>query len=74
MCEICRQNPCVSRYPNHVPPRAAHVCDFCKEGIHAGEEYLVNADGLYRHYDCFYHFDDIVKWLGFVINTMEDDE
>lgn len=72
MCDICFQNPCLPQCPNYEPPRATHYCSICHEGIHDGEEYIVNDDGDYRHYDCFYGIRDLLEWLGYNVKTMEE--
>ena len=60
--------------PNYEPPKPNHYCDVCGEGIYGGEEYIVNDDGEYRHYDCFQGMRDLLVWLGYEIKTMEDEE
>ncbi len=72
MCSICHCNPCNSRCPNYVPPKARHYCSICGEGIHNGEEYIENDNGEYRHYDCFYGIRDLLEWLGYEVKTMEE--
>lgn len=59
--------------PNYEPPKTSHYCDICGEGIYRGEEYIVNDDGEYRHYDCFRGIRDLLEWLGYEIKTMEDE-
>lgn len=39
MCEICRKSPCDSRCPNADSPIITK-CDWCREDIYAGEEYI----------------------------------
>ena len=72
MCSICKQNPCHSRCPNYLPPKATHYCSSCGDGIYKGEEYIENLDGDYRHYDCFQGIRELVEWLGFKVKTMEN--
>ena len=60
------------RCPLYVPPKASHYCSACGQGIYSGEEYIVNDEGEYRHYDCFYGARDLLDWLGCEIKTMED--
>lgn len=55
-------------------PKAFYYCSACGQGIFDGEECIVNDDGDYRHYDCFYGAKDLLDWLGYEIKTMEDDE
>lgn len=72
-CEICngliKHNP---RCPNYTPPEANHYCSVCGEGIYSGEEYIMNDDNEYRHFDCFYGMRDLLEWLGYGIKTMEE--
>lgn len=72
MCELCKRILCHPRCPNYVPPKANHYCSICEEGIHNDEEYIVNKDNEYRHYDCFYDMKDLLEWLGYEIKTMEE--
>ena len=59
--------------PNYESPKTKYYCDICGEGIYEGEEYIINDDGEYRHYDCFQGMRDLLVWLGYEIKTMEDD-
>lgn len=72
-CEICngliKHDP---RCPNYTPPKTARYCSVCEQGIYNGEEYIVNDDNEYRHYDCFYGMRDLLEWLGYEIKTMEE--
>lgn len=60
------------RCPNYIPPKASHYCSSCGDGIYDGEEYIVNLDCEYRHYECFDGMRDLLEWLGFDIKTMDD--
>ena len=60
------------RCPLYISPKASHYCSACGQGIYSGEEYIVNDEGEYRHYDCFYGTRDLLDWLGYEIKTMED--
>ena len=73
MCDFCRQNPCHSRCPNYKPPRAKYYCSYCGEGIFPGEEYIEKLNGDHCHYDCINRIRDLLGWLGFEIETMEDE-
>lgn len=73
-CEICGKELIHDkRCPNYEQPKALHSCDYCGEGIYDGEEYIVNDNGDYRHYDCFYGIKDLLEWLGYEIKTMNED-
>lgn len=73
MCRICGFSKCPSGCPNYEPPKACHYCSICEDGILEGEEYIVNEDGEYRHWDCFCGMRDLLEWLGYEIKTMEDE-
>ena len=60
------------RCPLYIPPKASHYCSACGQGIYSGEEYIMNDECEYRHYDCFYGARDLLDWLGYEIKTMED--
>lgn len=72
MCEICRQIPCHSRYPNYVPLKTTHYCSICGDGIYDGEDYIENQDGEYIHYECVQGIRQLLEWLGYEVKTMED--
>lgn len=66
-----------NRCPLYTPLKATHYCSICGEGIYAGEEYVKNDDGDYRHYDCFHNLTtirELLDWLGYQIKIMEDDD
>lgn len=74
-CKYCggviAHNP---RCPNYIPPKVAHYCSVCGEGIVNGEEYIENFNGEYRHLECFYATRELLKWLGYEVKTMEDED
>lgn len=72
MCRICFHDKCPSGCPNYIPPKSIYYCSVCGEGICEGEEYIVNDDGEYRHYDCFQGMKDLLEWLGYEVKTMEE--
>lgn len=66
-CDECIMNgECKSRCPDCVPPKPSHYCPICNNGIYNGEQYIVNVNGEYAHYNCLYKLssDEIIKWLG----------
>lgn len=65
-------NPCHSKCPNYIPPKATHYCSSCSDGIYEGDEYIENLDGEYRHYDCFNSIRELVEWLGGKMRIMEE--
>lgn len=56
MCSVCYQTPCDSRCPNATPPKALHDCDYCNEGIEAGDK-MVHINGAYYHLECLEDMD-----------------
>ena len=73
ICEYCNySNGHHPGCPNYEPPKTNHYCSICHEEIYDGEEYIVNDDGDYRHYDCFYGIRDLLEWLGYNVKTMEE--
>lgn len=72
MCTICLRDKCPSGCPNYTPPKTIYCCSVCGEGIYEGEEYIVNDDGEYRHYDCFQGMRDLLEWLGYEVKTMDE--
>ena len=61
-----------SRHPDYIPPKTNHYCSICKEGIQNGEEYIVNDDNDYAHWECVDYAKDLAKFLGYEIKEMED--
>lgn len=73
MCDICKMYPCHYRCPNYKPSQAVHYCTFCGDGIYNGEEYCVNIDDEYAHYDCLCNLStrNLLDWLGDKIMSMD---
>ena len=72
-CDVCgRTGSHDSRCPNYVPPKADHYCSICGDGIYKGEEYLGNPDGEYIHYECIQGLRQLLEWLGYKIQTMDE--
>ena len=74
MCDICGNLPCVSRCPNHIIPKTSHYCPVCGEGIFNGEEYIENDCGEYAHWECVDYGRDLVKFLGYEIKEMDEED
>lgn len=72
MCDLCGHNPCLKNCPNYTPPKVDAYCTVCGEGIYDGEEYIKNAQGEYRHWECFRGMRELVSWLGYDVKTMGD--
>ena len=62
------------RWPLYIPPKATHYCSICGEGIYDGEEYIVNDDGEYAHWDCVDYGRDLAKFLGYKVREMNEEE
>lgn len=73
MCSECRQVPCHSRCPNYKPRKSKYTCSKCGEGIQIGEEYIVNDNDDYSHWECVNYAKDLAKFLGYEIKEMEDE-
>lgn len=50
------------------------MCVICGDGIQIGEEYIVNSINEYAHFDCVDYSRDLVKFLGYKIDYMEDED
>lgn len=71
MCSECRRiigHDC--RCPKYIYPPASHRCEICDEGIYEYEEYIVNDNDEYIHYDCIQNDRELIDWLGYEIRTM----
>lgn len=73
MCEICNHTPCLIGCPNYEPPKPHYYCSICGEGIINGEEYIKNTAGQYAHYDCVNTVRDVLDWLGYKVEVMNED-
>ena len=73
-CEYCGQIPHDSRCPNYIETKKFHHrCSVCGKGILIGEEYIVNDDGDYAHWDCIEYMSDLLKFLDYQVLIDEDD-
>ena len=73
-CEYCGLT-CgehLNRCPNATLLQPRCTCSLCKEGIQNGEEYIVNDDNDYAHWECVDYAKDLAKFLGYEIKEMED--
>lgn len=72
-CEYCRREGWhYSGCPLYEEPKYIHYCSVCEEGIDNGEEYIVNEDNEYAHYDCVSYGRDMANFLGYEIKQMEE--
>ena len=62
-----------ARCPYAPMRKTKYYCSICKEGIFNGEEYIVNDDDKYAHFECVDYGRDLAKFLGYEIREMEDD-
>lgn len=60
--------------PNYSPTTSNYYCSICGEGILNGEEYIVNDNGDYAHWECVDYPRDLIKFLGYDVKEMEDDD
>ena len=73
-CKYCRRiDGHHSSCPNYIPPKTNHYCSICNEGIFNGEEYIVNDNDDYAHWECLDYAKDLAKFLGYEIKEMEDE-
>lgn len=72
-CEICGKDTSHNPHcPYYIPKKSTHYCSICGEGIYNGEEYVKNDNNEYSHYDCFYGTRNLLEWLGYRIEIMEE--
>lgn len=74
MSNICGFEKCPSSCPNYIPSKTTYYCSICNEGIYDGEEYIVNHNGEYAHWECVNYAKELAKFLGYEIKEMEDDD
>ena len=73
-CEYCKcEVEHLSSCPNADEPIYEHECSICGEGIYEGEQYVLNDDGEYAHYDCP-SMKELIDFLGYEILTMRGDD
>ena len=60
------------RHPDYILLKTRYYCSICDEGIQSGENYIVNDDGDYAHWECVDYAKDLAKFLGYEIKEMED--
>ena len=62
------------RCPLYIKPRAHYYCSICGDGIYNGDEYIVNDDYEYVHWECVDYARDLAKFLGYEIKELDDIE
>ena len=62
------------RCPNYVPPNNGYYCSVCGDAIQNGEEYIKNDCGEYAHWECVDYARDLVKFLGYDVKEMENED
>ena len=73
MCNICGNNPCLTRCPN-FHQKCNYLCCYCGGGILGGQDYLRNSEGQYIHRDCIPCTDYLIDWLGYCVETMDEED
>lgn len=73
ICEYCRQNLHHPHCPLAPEPKSKYCCSICGNGIFNGEEYIVNNNDDYAHWECVDYAKDLAKFLGYEIKEMEDE-
>lgn len=58
---------------NVIFQKVSHYYSAYGQGIFAGEEYIKNFNGEYKHYNCIYGIRNLVEWLGFNIKIIESE-
>lgn len=62
------------RCPNYIPPRTRHYCSICGECICDGEEYIENYVGDYVHLECICDVEWLIRWLGYEVKIIKNEE
>lgn len=74
-CEFCHRDfGHTVGCPNYILPKCKHYCSICGDGIYNGDEYIKNDNEEYIHWDCWQSCRDLVKWLGYEIKTMDEND
>ena len=71
-CKYCKAYSC-NRCPDYIPPKTNYYCSICGEGIYDGEEYIVNEENEYAHYECVSYGRDMAEFLGYNIRKMNEE-
>lgn len=73
-CEYCHR---VSGHhhmcPNYEIPETNCYCHKCGEMINVGDEYIVNDNEEYAHWECVDYGRDLANFLGYEIKEMENE-
>lgn len=74
-CEFCRGIGTHDfRCPNYIPVTSSYICSECGNNILVGEEYIINDNGQYAHWECVNYARELAQFLGYDIKEMEGDE
>lgn len=74
-CEFCHRDfGHNTGCPNYTPPKYKHHCSICEDGIYNGDEYIKNDSAEYIHWDCWQSCKDLIKWLGYEVKTMDEND
>ena len=73
-CEYCHRGIIHhSRCPLYKEQKTAYYCSICGEGIQNEEEYIVNDDNEYAHFECVDTGREMAKFLGYDIKKMDEE-
>lgn len=73
-CEYClKEDGHTYRCPNYIPQKTRYNCAICNEGIQNGEEYIVNDNDDYAHFECVDYARDLARFLNYDIKEMNSE-
>lgn len=73
-CEYCHWTSGHPSFcPNAEEQNSNYNCSECGENIFIGEEYIVNDNGDYAHWECVANARDLVRFLGYDVKEMEEE-
>lgn len=74
-CEYCRYGSGhAPGCPYYESEHSNHFCKICDDNILIGEEYVVNHNGDYAHWECVNYAKDLAKFFDIDIREMENED